>query len=91
MSFSTPASPTAATITAFQFTHLLSLYPVTVENAYKRNARLKDPKQLSDALEDDRWRYEELPRVLVARRAEKEADRPWLVKEELERLVSWKM
>ena len=88
--------PTPETITPSQLTHLLSAYPVTLEKAYKLNTRLKDPKKLSRALEDDRWRYDELPRILAARRVggkgdEKSEGAPWLEKGELERLVGWKM
>ena len=88
--------PNPRTITPSQFTHLLSFYPVTVEKAYKLNTRLKDPKKLSSAQADERWRYDELPRILAARRAdgkegEKGKDAPWLEKGELERLVGWKM
>ena len=97
MSSTTP--PSAETITTTQFNHILSLYPFTVEKAYQQNGRLKDskknPKKLSDALDDDTWRYDHLPGVLAARKAGRGADRdgegPWLEKEELERLVGWKM
>ncbi len=88
--------PTPGTITPYQLKHLLSFYPATVEKPYKLNTRLKDPKKLSAALRDDRWRYDELPRILAARRADGEEDEkdeaaPWLEKGELERLVGWKM
>ncbi|ERF71142.1 hypothetical protein EPUS_05971 [Endocarpon pusillum Z07020] len=88
--------PAPETITPSQLAYLLSIYPVTLEKAYKLNTRLKDPKKLSGALEDDRWRYDQLPRILAARRAvgkegEKGEGAPWLEKAELERLVGWKI
>ncbi len=88
--------PIPGTITLSQLTRLLSLYPVTVEKAYKLSTRLKDPKKLSGALQDDKWRYDELPTILAARRQvgkedEKDEAAPWLEKGELERLVGWKM
>ncbi len=89
--------PTPGILTPSQLTRLLSFYPATVDKAYKLNTRLKDPKKRSAALQDDSWRYDELPRILAARRAdgreEKKKDEaaPWLEKAELERLVGWKM
>lgn len=93
MSSTTP--PSAETITTGQFNHILSLYPSTVEKAYQQNGRLKDskknPNKLSDALDDDRWRYDQLPGVLAARGVDTDGEGQWLEKEELERLVGWKM
>lgn len=94
-----PSPPTAATITGPQFAHALSLYRATVARAYGRNARLREPKKLSDALDDDAWRYDQLPRTLAARGAGGTAaagggggpSSSWLEKGELERLVAWKM
>lgn len=63
---------------------------------------MKDPKKLSRALEDDRWRYDDLPRIVAKRKrgkklevgadgGEKGVDEAWLEKGELEGLVEWKM
>jgi hypothetical protein len=88
--------PSPASITASQFTKLLALYPSTVRVVYQQNIRLRDPQKLAKALEDDQWRYDELPVIVSARKSSGRAGKdggsgPWLEKAELERLVNWKM
>jgi len=94
MPSSSPCPPPPSTITPSQFSSILSLYPSTISKTYKTTPRLKDAKKLSHASEDDKWRYDELPRML-ARRKGKDGEGVgvgrWLEKEELERLVEWKM
>ena len=63
------------------FDHLLSLYDKVVEAVYQ--SRIKDSKKLAEALEDDRWRYQELPETLAE-------DDARITKPQLERLVRWK-
>jgi hypothetical protein len=97
MSTPLPQRPSPSSITATQLNRILSLYPSTLEAVYKRNSRLKDPKKLAQAIKDDTWRYEELPRIVAGRRGEKQGDSAdgskgaWLEKAELEKLVGWKM
>lgn len=70
------------TITPAQVQSCVKLYPTVLERVYK----VTRPKSnLEEFLEDDRWRYEVLPKDV-----EKEGGRA-LTKEELQRLVKWKM
>lgn len=96
MSCPYPSLPSPASIIASQFTNLLALYPSTVRVVYQQNARLRDPQKLAKALEDDHWRYDELPVIVSARKSSGRVGKdggsePWLEKAELEMLVNWKM
>lgn len=65
----------------------MALYPKVVEKHYA--SKIKDPKRVSEAIERDKWRYEELPRSL---RIKNEQRKPMdMSLEELGRLVQWKM
>ena len=67
MSLSSLPPPSILTLTTFR--KALELYPPLVEKVYK--AKLKnDSKKVSDALERDRWRFEELPHATAERKAE---------------------
>lgn len=69
-------------ITTAQLLGCVSLYPKAVEKFYQ--SKIKDEKKLKVALENDKWRFDELPK-LVENRSDA------LGKVELERLVQWKM
>ena len=82
--------PSPTSIVHAQFAHLRSLYPIIVKRVYE--GKIKDSKKLSQALEDDAWRYEGLVKVLEGRRKSKDGEAGgWIEKAELERLVRWKM
>ena len=83
--------PSPSTISAAQVSHLLSLYQSTLEAIYKGTSRLKNPKKLSKALEDDVWRYETFPRTIRERAESGSKEKIYIEKPELERLVQWKM
>ena len=78
-------APSASTITPAQFTDLLALYPAALSAAY--DAKIADGKKRAQALEDDAWRYGELPTAVTERKGKEKC----LQKAELERLVGWKM
>ena len=74
-------------ITVPQVKHCLALYPKVVEKHYA--SKTKDPKKVSEAIERDKWRYEDLPRSL---RIKNEQSKPMdMSLAELARLVQWKM
>ncbi|KIW18773.1 hypothetical protein PV08_03062 [Exophiala spinifera] len=75
--------PSAITSTAVQTA--LELYPSLVDNVY--NSKMKDPKKVKAALERETWRFEELPQELGHQKARKGG----LSKEQVERLVQWKI
>ncbi|KAL4888441.1 hypothetical protein BDV59DRAFT_196487 [Aspergillus ambiguus] len=95
----TPDPTDPQTITPDTFRQLLARYPQTVEAVARRKAsqpaRRKHAVPRSEAeiqtavtqyLELDKWRYEELPGVVRSR-----AGGEYLSREEVERLVEWKM
>ena len=102
---SSKSIPSPPSITYPQFTHLLSLYPSTLQRVYEH--KIKDATKRAQALADDAWRYGELVDVLAERRRrggkKKKKSGPsdsnsggglsggWLEKAEVERLVRWKM
>jgi hypothetical protein len=84
--------PDPDNISVALFNHLLSLYPAVLQLFYK--SKLKDAKKLSLALVDDDWRYERFPSELKERCKESGHDsksKGELEKDELLRLVQWKM
>lgn len=95
--------PTFDSITEAQYATVLAQYQHIVETVYKQKSKLKDPKKLSDALKDDVWRYEELPKLVKSRETAtapgmKDGNKKilgcqggYLEKKDLERLVQWKM
>lgn len=76
-------APDAANIHLDLFKQLLSLYQEVVAVVYAR--KIKDATKLKQALEDERWRYHELPEMLEGKEVKR------LSKSELERVVRWKM
>lgn len=76
-------APSAITSTAVQTA--LELYPSLVVKAYQ--SKIKDPKKLKAALERETWRFEELPSEFVDQKAQNGG----LSKDQVERLVQWKM
>ena len=81
-------TPESASITLHDFKQLLNLYDDTIKAVY--SAKISDKKKLKQALEDDKWRYIELPEKLKHRKSQN-TDELGINKEELERLVRWKM
>lgn len=87
--------PLPSQIDTSSFNVALELYPPLAEKVYK--SKLKDVKKFGEALERDKWRFEELPLSIAASRAKKpdKAGKPQqkasLSKETVERLVQWKM
>lgn len=79
--------PSALTITAEAFEHVLSLYPDVLKSLYQTKVRTDDKKR-EQALTDDVWRYETFPDELQD--PETDAGFSFSLKE-LERLVRWKM
>ena len=78
---------TPRTITIAQINHCVSLYSKVIQKHYA--SKIKDPKKVSEAVQRDNWRYEELPRSL---RVKDEQGKPTaMTLEELGRLVQWKM
>jgi len=76
--------PTPDTITEEVVSRCLLIYKQILEAVYA--TKLKDTKRRAKALEDDDWRYEQLPRSIKGR-----GPLHGLDKNELERLVQWKM
>ena len=74
--------PDDPALTLKVFHHLLFLYNQVIEAVYR--ARIKETKRLEEALEDDQWRYHELPMTLSVGGES-------ITKSQLERLVRWKM
>ena len=87
-----PTPPSLVDITHSTFTTALNLYPSLVEKVY--SSKLKgNVKKVAEALERDRWRFEELPSS-VARQRKGDGEGGGLKglnKDEVERLVLWKM
>ena len=77
--------PSPSTITPAQFADLLGLYRAALSAVY--DAKIADGKKRAQSLEDDKWRYGELPSLLGERKGKEKC----LEKAELERLVRWKM
>ena len=80
--------PSPTSITCDQFKHLVSCYRPVVQAVYR--SRIKDAIKLAQAFEDDDWRNEGLTTILASR-CNDDLSGMWLKKEELERLVRWKM
>lgn len=85
-------SPSAVSLSTFK--HALDLYPSLIEKVYK--SKLKDPKKVADALQRDKWRFEELPSMVTGIKISKarqsgDVKEGGLTKEAVERLVQWKM
>ena len=82
---------TSQNISSQLLEYILSLYPssfariVDHEVASKRNAQQLSKERLSL----DQWRYESLPKIVATR--ENDQGAAYLEKEELEKLVEWKM
>lgn len=81
-------SPSSITLSAFKAA--LELYPSIAEKVYR--SKLKDSKRISEALERDRWRFEELPvSVAAMEKGKPNKAGAHMSKETVERLVQWKM
>ena len=83
----TSLQPRPGTLTKLGFAQLLQFYPHIQQVAYR--SKIKDPKKLAIAQQDHDWRYDELPK-LVAQRGTKSSP-AYLEKEELVRLIQWKI
>lgn len=70
------------TITPAQIQSSVALYPTVLERVYKAT---RPKSNLEEILEDDRWRYEVLPKEVAKKGGQA------LTKQELQRLVKWKM
>jgi hypothetical protein len=92
--------PSPSTITLETFQIALNCYPSIVEKVYK--SKIKDTKKVSDAIERDRWRFEELPFTVAQLKSpggtnvttlkgKTDVRERGLTKEAIERLVQWKM
>lgn len=87
--------PSPTSIGPIGFAAALELYPSLVEKVYK--SKLKDAKKFNEALERDKWRFEELPLSICPPNAETEGKagksqkQLSLSKATVERLVQWKM
>jgi hypothetical protein len=90
--------PSASTITSEGFQQALSLYTSLVESVYK--SKIKDSKKVSEALDRDRWRFEELPSTVAQMKTNGKSPTSksnadihggGLSKKAVERLVQWKM
>jgi hypothetical protein len=78
--------PTLSTITTSQLSHLLTLYPQTIKSHYA--FKVSDPKKLTEALNRDKWRYDELPSLLKDQDGHGKGTHMSL--NQLEDLVKWK-
>ena len=85
-------APSPFVISKSAFQQAVSLYPSLAERVYASKLK-KDPKNVTQAIERDHWRFEELPTSVKERRERlKEGDTGvGLTKDEVERLVQWKM
>ena len=83
----TSLHPKPGILTKLGFAQLLQFYPHVQQVAYR--SKIKDPKKLATAQQDHDWRYDELPK-LVAQRGTKLSS-AYLEKEELVRLIQWKI
>jgi hypothetical protein len=92
--------PSPSTITSETFQIVLNCYPSIVEKVYK--SKIKDAKKVSEAIERDRWRFEELPSTVAQLKSpigtkvttgkgKIDVRERGLTKEAIERLVQWKM
>ncbi|KIV88839.1 hypothetical protein PV10_08477 [Exophiala mesophila] len=87
--------PSTAEISRASFQAVLALYPAFAKQAY--GVRLKDPKKVAEAVQRDKWRFEDLPSQIAAARngettlAMKDIKAGGLTKDALERLVQWKI
>jgi hypothetical protein len=81
---STSQYPPAASITKESFAKILNLYPSLIRRVYASKLKNNEAK-VKEAADRDDWRYEELPKVL------RERKKGHLTKDEIERLVVWKM
>jgi hypothetical protein len=79
----TSTHPNPTNITKLAFTQLLQSYPEVQRAAYK--AKIKDPKKLTTAQCDHDWRYDSLPQLVAERNS------TYLTKDELVRLIQWKI
>lgn len=81
------------TLTHAHLLRLIALYPTVVQRVYEAKTK-NDSKKLSQALEDDAWRYGALVELVESRRQDGSSSGSaggWMEKAELERLVRWKM
>ncbi|KAJ9498493.1 hypothetical protein LTR99_003343 [Exophiala xenobiotica] len=92
--------PPPSTITTETFQIALNCYPSIVEKVYK--SKIKDAKKVSEAIERDRWRFEELPTTVAqvkspgstkvtTGKGKIDVRERGLTKEAIERLVQWKI
>lgn len=95
-----PSPPPPQSFPTAAFNVALELYPSLVEKVY--TSKLKNDKKVSDALERDKWRFEELPAAVAqaigsgqkgARqgKAGNDVKDGGLTRGAVERLVQWKM
>ena len=95
-----PSTPPPQSLTTATVKVALELYPSLVEKVY--TSKLKDPKKVADALQRDKWRFEELPatvaQLIGSRQKEVKPGKAsgdvkdgGLTKGAVERLVQWKM
>ncbi|EXJ58662.1 hypothetical protein A1O7_06090 [Cladophialophora yegresii CBS 114405] len=68
-----PATPSPAALTASSFQKALALYPSLVEKVYKTKLK-NDGKKVTEALERDRWRFDELPASVAQRKQKANGD-----------------
>ena len=78
--------PDPGEVTYDEAIELAKLYRSTLEGAYKDS----NDQKIKKGIDDDNWRYEELP-AIVRDRKKKEKGGAFLEMKELERLVAWKM
>ncbi|KEF56212.1 uncharacterized protein A1O9_07793 [Exophiala aquamarina CBS 119918] len=80
--------PSSTTLSAFKVA--LELYPSIAEKVYR--SKLKDSKKINEALERDRWRFEELPlSVAEVKKGKPNKTEAYMSKKTVERLVQWKI
>ena len=84
----TPSIPDPTAITFNTFEKFFSLYEEIVQAVYQ--SKIKDSRKLTQALDDDTWRYIGLSQKLKKHKSDS-GKIASLSKEELERLVRWKM
>lgn len=87
--------PSPSEISRASFQAALALYPTVVEQLYA--TKVKDPKKVAEAVQRDKWRFEDLPSQIAAFQngqttpVTKDVTGGGLTKDALERLVQWKM
>ncbi|KAI1616643.1 ADA HAT complex component 1 [Exophiala viscosa] len=95
-----PSAPPPQFLSIGGFRVALELYPSLVEKVY--TSKLKDPKKVADALQRDKWRFEELPanvaHMIGSRQKDVKHEKAssnvkdgGLTKNAVERLVQWKI